>query len=106
MDSLSRQDRVAGAVVGSAVGDALGAPFEFGPAGVYTARFPDGAGTMCGGGGWDYGFGAIPSRWSGPLHVPLPGYGDRVLRTPDLVEPAGRLDAHRADRAPADVPLP
>ncbi|MEV0785300.1 ADP-ribosylglycohydrolase family protein [Streptomyces sp. NPDC050423] len=55
MNSLSRQDRVAGAVVGSAVGDAMGAPFEFGPAGVYTARFPDGAGTMCGGGGWDPG---------------------------------------------------
>ncbi|MEU8702324.1 ADP-ribosylglycohydrolase family protein [Streptomyces sp. NPDC048680] len=55
MNSLSRQDRVAGAVAGSAVGDALGAPFEFGPAGVYTARFPDGAGTMCGGGGWDPG---------------------------------------------------
>ncbi|MFF1924877.1 ADP-ribosylglycohydrolase family protein [Streptomyces sp. NPDC058221] len=55
MNSLNRQDRVAGAVVGSAVGDALGAPFEFGPAGVYTARFPDGNGTMCGGGGWDPG---------------------------------------------------
>ncbi|WP_406448484.1 ADP-ribosylglycohydrolase family protein [Streptomyces sp. NBC_00876] len=55
MGSLSRQDRVAGAVAGSAVGDALGAPFEFGPAGVYTTRFPDGAGTMCGGGGWDPG---------------------------------------------------
>ncbi|WP_405689113.1 ADP-ribosylglycohydrolase family protein [Streptomyces sp. NBC_00057] len=52
---VDRQDRVAGAVVGSAVGDALGAPFEFGPAGVYSARFPDGAGTMCGGGGWDPG---------------------------------------------------
>jgi ADP-ribosylglycohydrolase len=52
---VDRPDRVAGAVVGSAVGDALGAPFEFGPAGVYTARFPDGVGTMCGGGGWDPG---------------------------------------------------
>ncbi|MEU1087118.1 ADP-ribosylglycohydrolase family protein [Streptomyces sp. NPDC005892] len=50
-----RQDRVVGAVVGSAVGDALGAPFEFGPAGVWLARFPDGTGTMCGGGGWDPG---------------------------------------------------
>ncbi|MEV0577755.1 ADP-ribosylglycohydrolase family protein [Streptomyces sp. NPDC050392] len=55
MNSPSRQDRAAGAVVGSAVGDALGAPFEFGPAGVHTARFPDGSGTMCGGGGWDPG---------------------------------------------------
>ncbi|MFJ8886184.1 ADP-ribosylglycohydrolase family protein [Streptomyces sp. NPDC102402] len=44
-----------GAVVGSAVGDALGAPFEFGLPGVYSARFPDGVGTMCGGGGWDPG---------------------------------------------------
>ncbi|WP_406510864.1 ADP-ribosylglycohydrolase family protein [Streptomyces sp. NBC_00212] len=44
-----------GAVVGSAVGDALGAPFEFGPPGVYSGRFPDGVGAMCGGGGWDPG---------------------------------------------------
>lgn len=51
----ARTDRVLGAVVGSAVGDALGAPLEFGPAGVYTARFPDGVGEMCGGGGWDPG---------------------------------------------------
>ncbi len=42
-------------MVGSAVGDALGAPFEFGPAGAYAARFPDGVGTMCGGGGWEPG---------------------------------------------------
>ncbi|MER6995915.1 ADP-ribosylglycohydrolase family protein [Streptomyces sp. NPDC000410] len=48
-------DRVIGAVVGSAVGDALGAPFEFGLAGGYTARFPDGLGELCGGGGWDPG---------------------------------------------------
>lgn len=55
MDQGGRQDRVVGAVVGSAVGDALGAPFEFGPAGVYTTRFPEGVGAMCGGGGWDPG---------------------------------------------------
>lgn len=55
MNSSHRRDRAAGAVVGSAVGDALGAPFEFGPPGAYSARFPDGAGTMCGGGGWDPG---------------------------------------------------
>ncbi|MFJ9681439.1 ADP-ribosylglycohydrolase family protein [Streptomyces sp. NPDC101194] len=53
--AVDRRDRAVGAVVGSAVGDALGAPFEFGPAGVYTTRFPDGAGAMCGGGGWDPG---------------------------------------------------
>ncbi|WP_434096606.1 ADP-ribosylglycohydrolase family protein [Streptomyces nitrosporeus] len=36
-------------------GQPLGAPFEFGPPGVFTARFPDGAGALCGGGGWDPG---------------------------------------------------
>ncbi|WP_405809496.1 ADP-ribosylglycohydrolase family protein [Streptomyces sp. NBC_01520] len=51
----ARRDRTAGAVVGSATGDALGAPFEFGAPGVFTARFPDGVGTLCGGGGWDPG---------------------------------------------------
>lgn len=55
---MHRSHRVAGALVGSAVGDALGAPFEFGPAGAFSARFPvpaRGARTeMCGGGalGW------------------------------------------------------
>lgn len=51
----SRTFRTLGTVLGSAVGDALGAPFEFGPPGVYSARFPDGVGEMCGGGGWDPG---------------------------------------------------
>ncbi|MFJ4679944.1 MULTISPECIES: ADP-ribosylglycohydrolase family protein [unclassified Kitasatospora] len=53
-DVRQRRERVVGAVLGSAVGDALGAPFEFGPAGMFGARFP-GAATMCGGGGWDAG---------------------------------------------------
>src|SRR3712207_4096360 len=58
---MPRAHRVAGALIGSAVGDALGAPFEFGPAGRFSARFPDparGAKTeMCGGGslGWEPG---------------------------------------------------
>jgi ADP-ribosylglycohydrolase len=51
---MHRSHRSAGALVGSAVGDALGAPFEFGPPGRFTARFPAparGARTeMCGGG--------------------------------------------------------
>ena len=38
--SMHRSHRVAGALVGSAVGDALGAPFEFGPPGQFSARFP------------------------------------------------------------------
>lgn len=50
--------RAIGALCGSAVGDALGAPFEFGPAGAWSARFPEpvlgGIGEMTGGGsfGW------------------------------------------------------
>ncbi|RPE39445.1 ADP-ribosylglycohydrolase [Streptomyces sp. Ag109_O5-1] len=57
MKRMERIQRVAGAVVGSAVGDALGAPFEFGPPGAFSARFPEpGAGDeMSGGGGWDPG---------------------------------------------------
>lgn len=47
----TRLDRAVGAVVGSAAGDALGAPYEFGPAGQLTARGEE----MCGGGGWDPG---------------------------------------------------
>jgi ADP-ribosylglycohydrolase len=50
-------ERAIGAVIGSAVGDALGAPFEFGPEGAFSARFPrpGHGGEMCGGGGWDPG---------------------------------------------------
>src|SRR4051794_4139172 len=57
-ESMHRSHRAAGALVGSTVGDALGAPFEFGPPGRFSARFPTparGAQTeMCGGGscGW------------------------------------------------------
>ena len=47
-----------GALVGSAVGDALGAPFEFEPAGLYRATFPaavlGGIGEMRGGGGYGW----------------------------------------------------
>lgn len=52
---MQRRERVIGTVVGSAVGDALGAPFEFREPGVYGLQFPDGVGEMCGGGGWDPG---------------------------------------------------
>jgi ADP-ribosyl-[dinitrogen reductase] hydrolase len=61
MPSMHRSHRVAGALVGSAVGDALGAPFEFGPPGQFSARFrvpARGSRTeMCGGGAlaWEPG---------------------------------------------------
>lgn len=54
---MNLAQRAVGAVVGSAVGDALGAPFEFGPAGAFSSRFPSpsAGGEMRGGGGWDAG---------------------------------------------------
>ena len=56
-DWVFRQ-RAIGAVVGSAVGDALGAPFEFGPPDQYSSRFPEpdigGTGEMIGGGGFGW----------------------------------------------------
>jgi ADP-ribosyl-[dinitrogen reductase] hydrolase len=59
MDETARTDRLRGAVVGWAVGDALGAPFEFGLGGTFAARFPRAGGAdgneLCGGGGWDPG---------------------------------------------------
>ena len=35
-----RSHRAVGAIVGAATGDALGAPFEFKPAGTWSRRFP------------------------------------------------------------------
>ncbi|MEU9479753.1 ADP-ribosylglycohydrolase family protein [Streptomyces sp. NPDC048191] len=57
MDVPGVLERAVGAVLGSAVGDALGAPFEFGPEGAFSARFPrpGQGGEMCGGGGWEPG---------------------------------------------------
>ena len=59
--TVAQQFRAVGAIVGSAVGDALGAPFEFGPAGEYSRRFPlpvqGGHGEMVGGGGFNWAAG-------------------------------------------------
>jgi ADP-ribosyl-[dinitrogen reductase] hydrolase len=56
--TLGRQ-RAVGCIVGSAVGDALGAPFEFGQPGEYSARFPrpvhGGIGEMIGNHIWNPG---------------------------------------------------
>jgi ADP-ribosylglycohydrolase len=43
-----------------------------------------------------YGAGAIPERWTAPLHVPLPGFGERVLREPELAALALRLSGQDA----------
>jgi ADP-ribosyl-[dinitrogen reductase] hydrolase len=55
---LTAPDRAVGVVLGAAIGDALGAPFEFAPRGTFSARLPDrrpdGEGDMIGGGAFDW----------------------------------------------------
>ncbi|MFE0187854.1 ADP-ribosylglycohydrolase family protein [Streptomyces sp. NPDC058989] len=43
--------------------------------------------------GAHYGLDAIPARWTQSLHIPLPGFGGRVLRLAELIELARRLVA-------------
>ncbi|WP_399134726.1 hypothetical protein [Streptomyces sp. Li-HN-5-11] len=40
-----------------------------------------------------HGIDAAPARWTSAPHVPLPGYGARVPRTPELMGTALRLSA-------------
>ncbi|MEJ7771021.1 MAG: ADP-ribosylglycohydrolase family protein [Geodermatophilaceae bacterium] len=83
--------RVAGALIGSAVGDALGAPFEFRPAGTYGRRFPtDARGVrteMCGGGG----LGWAPGEFTDDTQMAL-------LLATSLVECGGLDEADVFDR--------
>ena len=55
---MADASRITGLLVGAAVGDALGAPFEFMPAGSYAKRFPrpvrGGIGELIGGGGFNW----------------------------------------------------
>jgi ADP-ribosyl-[dinitrogen reductase] hydrolase len=98
---IHRSSRAAGALVGSAVGDALGAPFEFGPPGRFTARFPQparGARTeMCGGGP----LGRAPGEFTDDTQMAL-------LVAGSLVERGGLDEADLFDRfrtwAAADPP--
>jgi hypothetical protein len=84
---MSRSHRVAGALIGSAVGDALGAPFEFGPSGQFTARFPtDARGLateMCGDGPTGRAPGtARPSSPSSRCAAPARGSRTRCSASP------------------------
>ena len=58
MTKLNRSHRVSGLMIGAAVGDALGAPFEFKRAGQYSSTFPKpvfgGIGEMVGGGSFNW----------------------------------------------------
>jgi ADP-ribosylglycohydrolase len=57
------EDRVVGVLVGAAVGDALGAPYEFGPAGALARSGAE----MQGGGG----FGWEPGEWTDDTQMAL-----------------------------------
>ena len=78
---MDRSQRAVGAVVGSAVGDALGAPFEFGPAGEFSGRFPRGA-TMCGGRGWAPGEATDDTQMA--IHVAQSLLAHNGLDLPDI----------------------
>lgn len=72
---VGRLDRVAGVILGTAVGDALGAGYEFESA----QLGPDGP-RMIGGGllGARWGAGAVPGEWRRINHG-YPGIGSREL---------------------------
>ncbi|GAA0976445.1 hypothetical protein GCM10009555_035990 [Acrocarpospora macrocephala] len=93
--------RAAGAVVGSVVGDALGAPFEFGPAGAFSARFPvpGTGGEMCGGGGWDTGEANDDTQMAVHVAESLVERGD-----PDLPDIFARFQRWATDE-PKDIGL-
>src|SRR3954470_1225303 len=90
-ESMHRSHRAAGALVGSAVGDALGAPFEFGPPGRFSARFPTparGAQTEMSGGG---SCGWAPGEFTDDTQMAL-------LLATSLVERGGLDEADVFDR--------
>jgi ADP-ribosylglycohydrolase len=97
---IDRQ-RALGALLGSAVGDALGAPFEFGPAARYTARFPPGhphGNEMIGGGGFGWGVGEFTDDTQMAIVL-----GEHLRRTGGLDEPALFADWQRWAGEATDV---
>ena len=89
MSTEELRRRAAGALIGSVVGDALGAPFEFGPAGAFSRRFPipaRGVSTeMCGSGVWE------PGEWTDDTQMAL-------LVAASLVDKGGLDEADMFDR--------
>jgi ADP-ribosyl-[dinitrogen reductase] hydrolase len=92
---------VIGALLGWIVGDALGAPFEFGPAGAFSRRFPTpmrGLQTeMCGGGPWR------PGEWTDDGQMGL-AVADSLLTQGGMAE-ADIFERFKAwhDSGPKDV---
>ncbi|WP_443051227.1 ADP-ribosylglycohydrolase family protein [Streptomyces sp. NBC_00190] len=91
----TRLDRAVGAVLGSAAGDALGAPYEFGPAGQLSARGEE----MRGGGGWDPGEATDDTQMAVLVGESLLEHGG--LELPDVF---GRFQRWAAGR-PKDIGL-
>ena len=88
---MPRSHRVAGALIGSAVGDVLGAPFEFRPPGQFSARFPSparGVRTEMTGGG---SLGWAPGEFTDDTQLAL-------LVAQSLVERGGLDEADVFDR--------
>lgn len=83
--SRLQRDRAIGIIVGSAVADALGAPFEFGDPEMYSELFPvpvlSGSGEMVGGGG----FGWAPGEFTDDTQM--------ALALAAAIEEAGGFDA-------------
>ncbi|MFI6003077.1 ADP-ribosylglycohydrolase family protein [Streptomyces sp. NPDC051366] len=92
---ITRLDRAVGAVLGSAAGDALGAPYEFGPVGELTARGEE----MRGGGGWDPGEATDDTQMAVLVGESLLEHGG--LELPDIF---GRFQRWAAG-APKDIGL-
>ena len=97
----ARVRRAAGALIGSVVGDALGAPFEFGPPGQFSARFPVAARgvqtEMCGNRLWQ------PGEWTDDTQMAL--LVAQSLGTRDGLDEADLFDRFRqwAAAGPKDV---
>ncbi|MEU9251852.1 ADP-ribosylglycohydrolase family protein [Streptomyces sp. NPDC048270] len=91
----TRTDRAVGAVLGSAAGDALGAPYEFGPPGQFTERGEE----MLGGGGWDPGEATDDTQMAILVGESLLEHGG--LELPDIF---GRFQRWAAGR-PKDIGL-
>ncbi|GGS80659.1 hypothetical protein GCM10010206_49070 [Streptomyces cinerochromogenes] len=97
MKRVQRMQRAAGVVVGSAVGDALGGPFEFGPRGAFSARFPvpGAGGEMSGGGGWDPGEATDDTQMAVLVAESLLSGADWIWRTSSPASSGGPRQSRR-----------
>lgn len=103
--SITRTDRVAGALLGVHAGDALGATFEFSSAAEIRARYPDGLREIVGGGPFDWpaGHATDDTDLTRAILLAYLDPGDDMVRTA-----AGHmldwLDGRWPDRTPGQQP--